>query len=429
MKKISVIRNHLKHIPEVFRPIDPELTKRGETGGIETIWSDDEDHSLNTEAPPTDLYDGRPNRETEETDLTDFEDMFEFAPEIEKELQGEIFGDEKGEEIKKAAQVTGVDALGWYVSYHHIGAQWGIYISTSGILYMLKHVLHNVEAPVDVKLRMAIRAIHQHELFHFACDYMVGQLELMTGYACWTKTREYLKDDKEAAPPDEYPGSKTGYFYREEGLANANMIRSFRGRKGKGKTKALQDFVKKMGPGYRDGGAYVANETFKKESSILGGLYLFWLGTGRIDALPHNSKHNQDTAFFRDVLELNRLYPEFPIDWRYCPIHFVHDHELYNVPPLFFDFLSQIPEIVETRKFIKKLQRLPIRLSDKWNTIKRRLAYSVAGYGIDFKLFNAKERIYSLRLSQNYRVHLQHDKTARKWYAKEVGTHTEMKHD
>jgi hypothetical protein len=69
-----------------------------------------------------------------------------------------------GVRIRQAILVNGVDALGWYVSFHARGAQWGIYVPMSGIAYLMKHGFSDLSADPITKLRIAFRAIHQHEL-------------------------------------------------------------------------------------------------------------------------------------------------------------------------------------------------------------------------------------------------------------------------
>ena len=418
MKKISSIRNRLQEIPDVFYPVEPELAERGKTGGIQTFWSDTDSEAIR----PLSSMDPNPtSAETKESNLTEFEEMFEFAPEIENEWADGVLGGEKGAEIKRASQILGVDAFAWYVSFHAIGAQWGIYISTTGIRYMFNHVLHNIDVPFNTKLRLAIRAIHQHEIFHFACDYMAGQFELLTGEPIWVPSRQLKTKEW---------GSESPYIEEEEALANANMIRSFRGKRGIGKTSAIKHFVQDMGRGYRNGVRYVTNDLFTEYTSSLGRMYL-----GTIDPIHDGVmlKWHISDPLDMPEFEADRLFPEFPIDWRYCPVHFVHDQDLYELPPIALDFLCNLPEILETNRFTKKLRGLPARIAEKWNTIKRNLATSVAGAGYDFKRFSGKQHsngnVYSLRLSRNHRVHLLHSKTESKWFAIDVGTHTEMGHD
>ena len=43
------------------------------------------------------------------------EDIFEYGAEIDEELLIKALGGNKGKGIKKAVEVHGVDALGWYV--------------------------------------------------------------------------------------------------------------------------------------------------------------------------------------------------------------------------------------------------------------------------------------------------------------------------
>ena len=60
---------------------------------------------------------------------------------------------------------------------------------------------------------LAFRLIHQHEMFHFAADYALAQLEVLSGKPVWLPAREQLRD------------KMLGYRVHEEQLANAWMMR------------------------------------------------------------------------------------------------------------------------------------------------------------------------------------------------------------
>jgi hypothetical protein len=169
MTSIQKIRNGLRRIDDALGSFPPEESNRGTEGAIQTLWKD----------PSTDDYDhpgmilpAKPMNDDESDDSdddfkhNDFTPVFEIGPESE-ELQKALAGDE-GERIKQSVLITGVDALGWYMPFHYTGTQWGAYISTSGIAYMIANCLANLPTLLEIKARLAFSAILNHELFHFA---------------------------------------------------------------------------------------------------------------------------------------------------------------------------------------------------------------------------------------------------------------------
>src|SRR5690606_20777509 len=82
-----------------------------------------------------------------------------------------------GDEIRRKVMHQGTDALGWYVPFHYTGIQWGIYLPVSGIVSLASTCFSSLKISASEKLLISMRAIHQHELLHFAVNYAVGQLE------------------------------------------------------------------------------------------------------------------------------------------------------------------------------------------------------------------------------------------------------------
>ena len=99
----------------------------------------------------------------------------------------------------------------------------------------------SLKVDLNTKLQIAFRALHQHELFHFAVDYMSSQLGGILGMPCHKPARGLMDP-------------RAGYILLEEELANAHMIRASRGGHAKlraqGKAKVLREFVREQPPGY-----------------------------------------------------------------------------------------------------------------------------------------------------------------------------------
>lgn len=156
-------------------------------------------------------------------------------------------------------------------------------------------------------------------------------------------------------------------------LANASMIRSFRGRTISVKTAALRNFTLKQGDGYN-------------------------------------------------------LLPPFPIDWRYCPVFLVNDIKLLSISGEFAQFFRKLSVISEHSTFQKKIARLPAHVAAMWLKVKERLSITTASPGTDFKPWERTKSgtIYSVRLNRQYRAHILHQ--ASEWIALDIGTHKQMGH-
>ena len=80
---------------------------------------------------------------------------------------------------------TGIDALAWYSSFHNFRREWGIYIPILSLVYIARRWLKRLGIPLERKLQVAFWLVHEHELFHFATDYMVAQWEILLNVPCW----------------------------------------------------------------------------------------------------------------------------------------------------------------------------------------------------------------------------------------------------
>jgi hypothetical protein len=179
---------------------------------------------------------------------------------------------------------------------------------------------------------------------------------------------------------------------------------------------ALRSFVARQPEGYRDGARRSLDQAFDAGCEELLWAYL--------NCIEYDSR-----GF--DCINLTGLYPLRPaVDWRYCPVHFIHDERRLSLPLVDVLRFAKVDGIEETAKFMKQLQRLPNHIGAAWQEVKARLALSTAGLGLDFKLWTRTngDRVYSVRLSHSHRAHLRYTKTDRRWYAVEVGSHGKMGH-
>jgi hypothetical protein len=409
MKKITDVRRILKAIPGAFVDIDPEETNHGYQAGIRTLWEPTESQP---EEPDLGSLADEKGGEQVNLDMaaasTEIEEIFEFGAEIDQDrLQAAMNGAE-GDKIRQAVLEKGVDALGWYVPFHAKGAQWGIYVPMSGIAHIMVDFIWGLNTDLLTKFRIAFRAIHQHELFHFAVEYMAGQWEALTEKPCWNPARG-LKD------------ATRGYNLLEEECANAHMMRSFLGGRSSlrvaGRTSAMRNFVRRQPPGYREGD-HKREALFTKRCELLARRYVGCIRDSRFQAL--------------DAFELMRTYPPlFPnLNWTYVPIHILNDGTRIGLPPNLLGLFRSIESVEESDRFARRLATLPIEIGNAWIRLKSRIKNSLALPGIDFKQWERNEDgvVYSVRVSKSYRAHLLRTPSGGPWLALNIGTHKEMGH-
>lgn len=321
--------------------------------------------------------------------------------------------DEKGlSEIETEISVKGFDVLGWYRSFHTGDPKWGVHVTVSGMVYLATKVFAHLSMPMDVKIRLGFHAICDHELFHFANDYAVAQAELALNEAWWT----VAKPIHQAGHP--------GYSVIEERLANSYMLKAFNGRKWtplntSGKLPALRKFVSKQPVGYKQGTLFYGNQ-WDHEVRGLAEEY----GKHSIKGALSSGLWSKPAGF--DWPALYQIHPR--IDSRYCPIYLVHDGRRLGVPSGWLSFFSCIPEIEEPETFKKYLRKLSPVLQNKWERTKDKLQTRIMP-GADFKKWPKEgPNVWSVRVDEGYRAHLEHLKEQRQWNAVKIGTHREMGH-
>jgi hypothetical protein len=332
--------------------------------------------------------------------FTAFEPVFEWGPESSRHLSA--LAEAAGDAIHQSTMVRGVDALGWYSSFHVRGTQWGTYVSLAGIAYFAKRVLADLFADDETKFRLAFHSILQHELFHFATDYAIAQFELLQNQSCWKESKNYWRQ----RPPE--------YLEVEEKLANAWMLREFRtalpGFRVKGKQAALRAFVKKQPSGYNEALEIKTEGDWERGFRELTLSYLhdgIWWG--------------DDAA-----VDWATLYPTEPnIDWRRCAIHLVDDSQRYGIPSGWLTHFESISIDSESERFKKMLKKMDPSVRDAWFNVKARLAEQIRSC-MDLKRWNGVRNAWSIRINDNIRAHLHYD--GNKWTAIEIGSHKAMGH-
>lgn len=409
MKRIADIRHGLiSTIHGALTNFSPDTAHRGQDPGVDPIpiWQVEDDNELNGLAIVS-----QPDSHNPDHDATipDFDPVIEIGADVDETFPA-LNGNE-GEQIRRSFELHGMDALGWYSSFHVTGVQWGIYVPITGIVYFIQNVLPGLPASLNTKAHLAFHAILNHELFHFATDVAVAQAELVSQEPWWKPAKHAFK---QATP---------NYCLLEEQLANAYMLKAFRTTKPllriRGKQESLRHFTRKQPAGYRDG-IRVRPQDWEKLLAALAREY--GKHTGR--AATHPSLWDASLGY--DWVAQFPILPK--IDWRYCPVHLVRDGARLGIPPNWLTFFSRITNITETTKFYAELSLLAQPIQDAWKRTKQRLHEAITP-GTDFKPWpKAGPDVFSVRINDKIRAHLQYRRSANNWVAFEIGGHKKLGH-
>jgi hypothetical protein len=339
--------------------------------------------------------------------VPEFDPVFEIGPEVADSFPA--LNGEAGERIRKSVELHGMDALGWYSSFHVTSAQWGIYIPVSGIVYLTVHALRELTASNETKAHLAFHAILNHELFHFATDYAVAQAELLFEEPWWGPAKTAFSSNI----PD--------YCMQEEKLANAYMLKAFRTMKPalrvRGKQEALKKFTLLQPAGYCDGDE-VQREGWESNLHELASSYL-----------AHSNRARKNPHLWTDSeWDWPQLFPIHPhVDWRYCPIHLVLDGKRFGIPEGYINLFSRLGSIVESKDFQRKYKKLSPELKKAWERTKGLLGRAITR-GADFKKWPSEHNnVWSVRVNKGFRAHLRQE-LGGVWTALAIGNHKEMGH-
>lgn len=402
MKSVYELRLALERVDGALKDYEPSDGPAGEDEAqvVKSIWR--------PEAGLDAIKQREPSESTEDQDLgeiPDFDPVFSIAPQFEGALP--VLGETHAHRIRQEILLKGIDALGWYSSFHVRGVQWGAYVSLSGVLYLAQSVFGKLAVSDDIKLRIAFAAILDHELFHFATDYVIGQAELAHHTAWWVWTQEHYRDQTPA------------YILQEEELANAYMLRRCRSSpahlRASGKLQSLREFTLAQPEGYKDGSKVKPKDWAPKINLMVFYYAYAWVA----DFERHE--------LFDGAYDWERQFPHLEkVDWRHCPIHLVDDSHRYGLPQGWVNAFARIESIVETEGFKKRLKKLSRELQVAWERTKTKVALSFTA-GCDFKKWPpAGKDAYSLRVNDSLRAHLALiDGT---WIAIDIGGHKEMGH-
>lgn len=381
---VAEIRLALEDIPGAIRddPL-PEDVREG-TERATPIWSPDggdfsSEQPMDMPDPPDDS-----DAMSDEPGV-----IFEVPPALTDAEIRNVLGEKEIGDLKALEKVRGIDALGWYMTFHQRRYQHGIYIPIRGILLLAIGALSGLPVEMERKIEVAFHAILRHELFHFTTDCMTANWELATARDVYFKAKTAHRNG-------------SGYVEREEALANAYMLRGFKWPtqtlKTAGAYAALSKYCKLQPAGYELG-----PEHAKVHRDYVGGCQRLSIDYQHASVIEPKLKAPAQ-------LDGSRLYPDITrIAWGRCPIFILDDHDLLGLLGITLDLFRSIPTMTETDGFKKDLKKLAEPIRNKWDQCKSKLKDegSTSKQGLDFKRWKpGGADCYSVRVDLKYRAHL-----------------------
>jgi mRNA-degrading endonuclease RelE of RelBE toxin-antitoxin system len=399
---VRAIRNALEDIPGALRQDPLPEDARGGTDPAAEIWVSDpgggsESIALDSPDPTTD------DDATSDGPAV----IFEIPPEVTDADIQHILGQDAFTEMKRLHEIRGVDALGWYVTFHQRTAQHGVHIPLEGALLLAGRAFSQLPVSDERKVNLAFHAILRHEIFHFAADCMAANWELATGTDVYWKAKEKHRNAQ-------------GYVEQEEALANAYMLRGFQHPRrllanSGGASPALRTYTKRQPAGYKD-----AHLHAKSRAAYVAGC------RDLSTQVQHASGQGWPVP---PALHTLLLYADpFRIDWTRCPIVISDRFDLRGQLGINVEFFTSVPQVTETPKFQKSLAKLDQPIRRMWLDQKHKLAQSTSLNSLGFQQWKkGGPDCYSVHVG-SYRAHLQLDRDQSTWSALDIGTHLAMGH-
>ncbi|WP_279102353.1 hypothetical protein [Gordonia bronchialis] len=399
------IRQALEGVPDAIRD-EPQSSPAGSGGDrASEIW-------VNSPEDPPDTFVSFPIDGSDAEDENDVVDSphvaFEIPPEVTDADISDAMGEDRLSELQQQVQFRGVDALGWYVTFHQRRAQHGVHIPIEGVVIFARQAFSHLKISPERKLTLAFHAILRHELFHFATDCMIANWELATGHEVfWTA---------KAANRNE-----AGYVELEEALANAYMLRGFRYptrqlAQSPGAYSSIQKFCRMQPSGYDAGPEYARSRRSYLE------------GCRRLSADYHHSSEpswRAPSAFDHLI-----FYPDLTrIDWTRCPIVIQDGTGILAKLNIGVSSFSKVTNLQETQRFQRSLRKLDGTVRSGWTKRKALLERTTAFKSLDFKQWEKRGKDwYSVRVVDGFRAHLRYDGASTEWWAEEIGDHKSLGH-
>ncbi len=308
---------------------------------------------------------------------------------------------------KGGNDVVGLDALAWYVSFHHNQKDWGIYIPVSSIHYL--NVVLEIKLRSEINLdQISKQILEHHERYHFLTDLAVSQFEL------FIRQPIYRPHKKLYELQTHFVSSSEDYNELEENLANSFMLKEIKTLASKSLLKKILSWVETMPAGYRDGAdTFLNSKSNSLEKDNLNRFLALVAAEAKLNIVD-------------PALDLSVFLPE-PKEKiiSQCPIYILDDASDHGLDKDIVRFFQKMEKIEETKKFKKMLSKIPHKIQTAWE----RKSHELKDFLPKPPKFEKFKQYYSLRLPDGYRAHfLKPENKQTTWLAVGIGDHLSMGH-
>ena len=293
---------------------------------------------------------------------------------------------------------AGFDVYAFYKSRRHVSTRpypgkWGIFYLEHGVA-RIKELIDATYPGYGQSMRLAYEFLREHERFHLKFDLYALSVEAAIGRALYEPLKHAYRHHR--------------IYQIEEALANRDAW-EWAKRRNIGLMDFAYDFMKLQPGAY----ARFDEKKFDLGAELAANLFDLKLsGIGRREDQAHWVGNVPDELLRRSL----------------CPEYFVHPATLTAwINPSWK--LPEVRDITETEKFTKLLSSNYPSLKERWLHTKTKLIQNSALPGLDFKRWDKTTGHWSVRINDNFRVHLRPiPKSAGAWEAELFGSHKDMGH-
>lgn len=290
----------------------------------------------------------------------------------------------------------GLEALAFYKSRRYLSqppfpGRWGIFYLRQGLQYVAAEVQAYYPGHKDPR-KLGREFLRQHERVHLEADLHTLMLEAVRDQRFYGSVRRVFRKHQSR--------------FVEEALANRRAWEWARTRS-VGLEEFAEDFMDCQPNAYARYRETWLDLAAEWSANTLDGAFL-------------PSSRRDDVASWCDSVPARLLRDSL------CPEYVVEPSFLSHwINPVLR--MPEVKEVVDSRKVEDLLARRYQTVRDLWERTKTKLKESPAARGLNFKPWDSRLGLWSVRVNDNFRAHLQHGSAGR-WNTVEFGPHTKLGH-
>ncbi len=293
---------------------------------------------------------------------------------------------------------AGFDVYAFYKSRRQIHnspypGKWGIFYLEHGVA-RIQELIEATYPGYGSSFKLAYEFLRRHERFHFKFDIYALMMESAQGRSLYEPLKKAFRHHRISSV--------------EEALANLDAW-EWAKQDHIGLEEFAYDFMK-LQPG-----AYARFD--EKRHNLTGEL-----ASNLLDLDMSRSSRRDDQGLWVGIVPNELLRPSL------CPEYFVRPVTLSSwISPAWK--LPKIVKVTETESVTKLLTFKYSSMRDRWEDTKKKLIQNPALPGLDFKPWDKANKLWSVRVNENFRAHLRPlQNSIGVWEADKFGPHMAMGH-